>query len=216
VDSVAPGSRRERLRRKIAEAQTVLRQASASAAIKNDPLRQHLNALDLFVGVQGDIYEANEESRRQIYELLTSQTDITAKQAVAEALHAEGTSIVNQLVPRLTGPTEKTLRQTLQTLRLRALCWSTGALAAVIAVTSMFAYAAGLNVGRGQGEDAAHAIQAAMAAGPDAAMSWALLMSDNNPVPAMAACRKNISTDAEGRRYCFMPVWLDPRSNAPQ
>jgi hypothetical protein len=135
VDSVAPGSRRERLRRKIAEAQSVLRQAAASAAIKNDPLRQHLNALDMFVGVQGDIYEANEDSRRQIYELLTSQTDITAKQAIAEALHAEGTSIVNQLVPRLTGPTEKTLLQMLQTLRLRALFWAAGALAAIIAVS---------------------------------------------------------------------------------
>lgn len=194
----------------------MLRQAAASAAIKNDPLRQHLNALDLFVGVQGDIYEANEDSRRQITELLTSQTDITAKQVIAEALHTEGSSIVDQPVPRLTSPTEKTLRQMLQTLRLRALCWSAGALAAIIAASGMFAYAAGLNAGRGQGEDAAHAIQTAMAAGPDAAMSWALLMSDNNPVPAMAACRKSVSTDAEGRHYCFMPVWLDPRSNAPQ
>jgi hypothetical protein len=216
VDTVALGARRERLRRKIAEAQSVLRQAAASAAIKNDPLRQHLNALDLFVGVQGDIYEANEDSRRQIHELLTNQTDITAKQAVAEVLHAEGTSIVDQLVPRLTGPTEKTLRQMLQTLRLRALFWAAGAGAVIIMVTAMFAYAAGLNTGRGQGENAAHAIQTAMTAGPDAAMSWALLMSDNNPVPAMAACRKSISTDAEGRHYCFMPIWLDSRSNAPQ
>jgi hypothetical protein len=59
-------------------------------------------------------------------------------------------------------------------------------------------------------------IRAAMTAGPDAAADWALLMANNNPVPALATCRKNITTDAEGHRYCDMPVWLDaPASLAP-
>jgi hypothetical protein len=40
-------------------------------------------------------------------------------------------------------------------------------------------------------------------------------MADNDPVSAMAACRKSIASDADGRRYCFMPVWIDPLAHAP-
>jgi hypothetical protein len=79
----------------------------------------------------------------------------------------------------------------------------------------MFTYAAGLNAGQTRGEEAAHTIQAAMAAGPNAAGTWSILMADNDPVSAMAACRKSIASDADGRRYCFMPVWIDPLAHAP-
>ena len=40
--------------------------------------------------------------------------------------------------------------------------------------------------------------------------AWAPLMADNDPVQALAACQKAVATDAHGRRYCAMPVWLDP------
>jgi hypothetical protein len=74
----------------------------------------------------------------------------------------------------------------------------------------MFTYAAGLNAGRTQGEDAAHVIRTAMAAGPDAALDWALLMANNAPGPELAECKKNIATDEYGRRSCSLPIWLDP------
>jgi hypothetical protein len=49
-----------------------------------------------------------------------------------------------------------------------------------------------------------------MAAGPEAAATWSGLMADNDPVRALAVCKKSGSADAHGRRYCSMPVWLDP------
>jgi hypothetical protein len=63
-------------------------------------------------------------------------------------------------------------------------------------------------------EMSAHTISAAMAAGPGAASAWASLMADNDPVQALTACRKSVSTDVQGRRYCSMPVWLDPPTKA--
>jgi hypothetical protein len=41
-------------------------------------------------------------------------------------------------------------------------------------------------------------------------MDWAMLMTNNNPAPALAECKKNVTTDEYGRRSCSMPVWLDP------
>jgi hypothetical protein len=70
-------------------------------------------------------------------------------------------------------------------------------------------YAAEFVSGRAQGEMTAHTISAAMAAGPAAVTVWGLLMADNEPVQALAPCRKSVSTDANGRRLCAMPVWLD-------
>jgi hypothetical protein len=83
-------------------------------------------------------------------------------------------------------------------------------MAALIVLSGIFSYAVGLTHGRYEGEAAAHAIQSAMAAGPDAATDWALLMANNDPGPELAECKKNIATDEYGRRSCSMPMWLDP------
>ena len=76
-------------------------------------------------------------------------------------------------------------------------------------VVGGFAYAAGLNAGRTQGEIVGQTINAAMAFGPDAAAAWSSLMANNDPVRALAACQKNAAAEAKGRRYCGLPVWLD-------
>jgi hypothetical protein len=50
----------------------------------------------------------------------------------------------------------------------------------------------------------------AMAAGPEAASSvWASLMANNDPVPALADCRKSVSIASDGRHYWCLPIWLD-------
>jgi hypothetical protein len=55
-----------------------------------------------------------------------------------------------------------------------------------------------------------------MQAGPESATAWAALMASNNPVLALAACKKAISQDDEGRKSCSMPIWLDPMPGTPQ
>ncbi|MDA8383750.1 MAG: hypothetical protein M0037_11970 [Betaproteobacteria bacterium] len=55
-------------------------------------------------------------------------------------------------------------------------------------------------------------IDAALGAMRGAAAAWAALMADSDPVQALAACQKAVATDPHGRRYCAMPVWLDPPS----
>jgi hypothetical protein len=39
-------------------------------------------------------------------------------------------------------------------------------------------------------------------------------MQDNDGAVAMATCRKSLQQDADGRHYCFMPVWTDPIPSA--
>jgi hypothetical protein len=46
--------------------------------------------------------------------------------------------------------------------------------------------------------------------GPNAAADWALLMAYNDPVSALAACKKSTAADANGQHYCLMPVWTEP------
>ncbi|GAB0120036.1 hypothetical protein Acid7E03_41080 [Acidisoma sp. 7E03] len=62
------------------------------------------------------------------------------------------------------------------------------------------------------GEVVGNTISAAMAAGPEAAATWSRLMANNDPVRALAVCKQSVSTNANGRRYCAMSVWLDPPS----
>jgi hypothetical protein len=78
------------------------------------------------------------------------------------------------------------------------------------ALIAWVSFAAGYGSGRAQGNVEGHTIAAAMAAGPDAAAAWSMLMANNDPLRALAVCRQSVSTDAHGRRYCSMPVWLDP------
>jgi hypothetical protein len=68
-----------------------------------------------------------------------------------------------------------------------------------LATSNMFTYTAGLNAGRTQDEDAAHAIRTAMATGPGAPLDWALLMANNDPGPELAECKKNIAMDEYGQ-----------------
>ncbi len=90
------------------------------------------------------------------------------------------------------------------------LIWSLSVMILMIIATSYLSYHLGLSQGQADGEQAAHLIQSAMTGGPDATIDWSMLMANNNPAPALAECRKNISTDEYGHRSCTLPAWLDP------
>lgn len=213
MDSVTSLSRREALLEKIDAAQAALRQTAMAACFKDDPLSEHLNALALCVGALGDIYQASEETQLDIAETLKSQTDVVTREAIAR-VETSGASLMEKLGPRLAASAEWTMRQRFRVLRIRTVVGLSIALIGVILVPCAFTYAAGLNNGRTQGEVAAHTIQETMIAGPADALAWAMLMRYNDAVRSMKECRKNVSTDAAGRRYCQMPVWIDPPPTA--
>jgi hypothetical protein len=127
-----------------------------------------------------------------------------------EIARASAMSISKELGPQLLKAALPTVQLALRFMKQRTIFWALFAMVAIVLISNMFTYAAGLNNGRSQGEVAAHTIQEAMAAGPDAAVDWALLMANNDPTPALEECRKAISKDEYGRKSCLMPVWLDP------
>ena len=131
-----------------------------------------------------------------------------------ERVHASGVGIIDQLAPRLAMLVEQTTVARSKTAWLRVMLGSAAGLLIALALAVGVSYAAGFAAGRSKGEISAHTISAAMAAGPRAAAAWASLMADNDPVQAMAVCEKSVATDAHGRRYCSMPVWLDPPTKA--
>jgi hypothetical protein len=208
VDTVTGGYHNPEVREKLDAALGAMHRAASASVLKGDPLSEQLHALAASVGALGEIYEASADTQLEIAEQLRTQADAMANNAI-ERVHASGVTIIDQLVPRLAAVVEKTSRTQALNARLRVILIGTAGLLIGLAVVAGVSYAAGFASGRAQGELTAHTIAAAMAAGPAAATAWALLMANNDPVQALAACRKSVSTDANGRRFCAMPVWLD-------
>lgn len=203
------------MRERLDAALGAMHRAASASVLKGDPLAQQLNALAESIGALGEIYEASAETEIRIAEQLRTQADAVASDAI-ERVHASGVTILDQLAPRLAAVAERTSRTQALNARLRVILGGTAGLVIGLALVAGVSYAAGFASGRAQGEMTAHTISAAMAAGPAAAAAWGLLMSDNDPVQAIAACRKSVSTDGNGRRFCAMPVWLDsPVQEAP-
>jgi hypothetical protein len=111
--------------------------------------------------------------------------------------------------PRLVGVVEQATRVNIKTLRVRTLVLCAAGLAAAVIFAAWMGFSAGEATGLANGEVAAQTISAAMAAGPKAASAWASLMADNDPVQALAVCRKSVSVASDGRHYCSLPIWLD-------
>jgi len=207
MDTIAP--RREAARTKLAEAQTAMFQTASAAVIKGDPLAGQLQALALCIGGLTEIFEASEDTKLEIAHIFRTQTDTVAKDAI-EKIHASGMSIIDQLAPRLAAAAEQTMRRHIWTMRLRTILWSSGGLIALLIVSGCLTYGTGYTAGRTQGESNGRVISEAMNAGPGAATAWSTIMTLNDPVRALAACKQSITTDDEGRRSCSLPIWLDP------
>lgn len=213
MDSLNSNSRRDTLHEKIETAQAALRKAASAAVIQNDPLSEQLRALAISIGALGDIYDASEDTQIEIANILKTQTELVTKESVAK-VHASGMAIIDQLTPRLVGAVEQTTRTNIRVFRVRTLVLSSVGLAAAVIVAAWMGFSAGKAAGVANGEVAAQTISAAMAAGPGAASAWASLMADNDPVQALAVCKKSVSVASNGRHYCSLPVWLD-REVAP-
>jgi hypothetical protein len=215
VDTVTAGDRRAEVREKLDVALGAMHRAASASVLKGDPLSRQLNALAESIGALGEIYEASADNQLEIAEQLRTQADAVANDAI-ERVHASGVTIIDQLAPRLAAVVERTSRTEALNARLRVIFGGTAGLVFGLSLVAGVSYAAGFASGRVQGEMTAHTISAAMAAGPAAAAAWGLLMADNDPVQAIAACRKSVSTDTNGRRFCAMPVWLDsPMKGTP-
>ena len=215
MDTVAPGSRRDAIGTRVEAARLALQGAASAAIIKDDPLAAHLNALALSVDAHYGIYCATEEAQAHVAENVRRHADILATGAL-DAIRTSLSVLEKELGPQLFRAALPTAQQAFRFWKKRTIAGILLGMVIIVLVAAMFSYAAGLNTGRGQGELAGHTIEDALAAGPNAAMDWALLMANNDPVSSLKNCRKAISTDADGRRYCAMPVWLDPPSPPPQ
>lgn len=209
MDTVSVAKRRDGLREKLDAALGTMHRAASAAVLKGDPLAEQLQALAASIDALAEIYEASADTQLDIADTLRTQADVVATEAVGK-VHASGVAIIDQLAPRLAGVVEKATRERLKALRLRTILGGAAGLGAAAALIAGVAYSAGFASGRARGEVSARTIAAAMAAGPAAATDWASLMADNDPLQALAACRRATETDAHGRRYCSMPVWLDP------
>jgi hypothetical protein len=219
MDTVIPGEgerRGDRLRDNVEAAQQALQRAASAAFLKGDPMADQMQALARSLGVQYEVCRAMQATQVSLVRNIQVHAD-TAASGVSDLFRDTLSTMTAEVGPQLLKASLPTMQTTLRFLRYRTIYWTLLAMIAFVILSGMFSYAVGLNHGRSEGEITAHAIQAALAAGPENAQDWAALMADNSPVAALAACRKNISTDAEGRRFCAMPIWLDaPQQHAPQ
>jgi hypothetical protein len=197
----------------ISQMQVDLERSIQIAGVKNDPTLPLIRVLGTALALQSRLHSQAVSYFRDSSDRLDRQLADTIEQAEL-ALETRRTAIVDELAPKIADTVHYSVQRYWRILSLRTVLGGAGALIVFLCAGGAFTYGAGFSNGRSAGENAAHTIQAAMAAGPGAATDWAVLMADNNPVAAMAACRKVIQTDADGRRYCFMPVWLDPPVDA--
>jgi hypothetical protein len=212
MDSVSQAAdQRAVLRQRLDEARGEMIRAASAATVKGDPLARLTNALADTMGMLGDIYEASADTQIAINERLRTQAQEVAEEAI-DRVHTSGVGIIEQLAPRLAVVVEQTVRKNQRVRLIRAILGGTAALLVAAGFIVAVAYGCGYASGRAQGAQDGRTIAAAMAAGPTAASVWSSLMADNDPVQAIASCKKAISTDDHGRRYCSMPVWLDPPS----
>jgi len=210
MDSLSEATeRRLAVRAKLEAARSEMQRAASAAAFKGDPVASIMESFVGALDALGAIYEASAETQIEIVDRLRQGADEVAEEAI-ERVHSSGVSMIDQLASRLAVVVERTTRTKLQALRMRTILGGTAAIIVGMGLVFGFSYSTGYASGRTQGEVIAKTIAAAMVTGPGAAAAWSTLMANNDPVRALAVCKQSVSTDAHGRRYCAMPVWLDP------
>jgi hypothetical protein len=176
--------------------------------LSGDPAAESLTALWQVLAGMGALMQARQAERAEVAAALAAETQLVVDRASAE-LERRSAKLVERLGPDLARAAERHAAIRLWSIRLRTILASgfiaVGLGVAVFAVS----YGTGFSNGRSAGLIAGKTIAAAMAAGPGAASAWARLMAANDPIRALAACHAKIAKDAQGRRYCAMPVWLD-------
>ena len=210
VESDLPAPFAESLTR-FERAVDALKASAQLAQLTDDPAAGSLTAMVRVMESVAAQFAVRDAERQELARSLELRADQIAENAMAK-VQASGVAIIDQLAPDLSRLVQRVVRQRLWTIKLRTLLASAGAAVALAAVTFAVSYGAGYAAGRQNGLLAAKTIAAALTAEPQAAAAWSRIMTANDPAAALAACRDHTVRDAQGRRYCTMPVWLDPSS----
>ncbi|HVZ27505.1 MAG TPA: hypothetical protein VG798_02520 [Rhizomicrobium sp.] len=175
--------------------------------LSGDPAAESLTALWQVLAGMGALMQARQAERAEIAAAVEGETQVVVDRASAE-LERRSAALIERLGPDLARAAERHAAARLWSIRLRTLLGA-GAVAITLGV-AVFAvsYGAGFSNGQAKGLVAGKTIGTAMAAGPAAARAWAQLMAVNDPVAAMNNCKAE--RDSSGRRYCQMPMWLEP------
>jgi hypothetical protein len=177
-----------------------------------DPAAESLTALWQVLAGMGALMRARQAERREIAAAVAAEAELVVRRASAE-MESRSAALVQRLGPDLARAAERHVEMRLWSIRLRTIIAS-GAVAIGLGV-ALFAvsYSAGFSNGRSAGLIASKTIAAAMKAGPGAASAWSRLMAANDPIAAFRECKSE--RDSSGRRYCRLPIWLDPPGAAP-
>jgi hypothetical protein len=175
--------------------------------LSGDPAAESLTALWQVLAGMGALMQARQAERAEIAAAVAGETQLVVDRASAE-LERRSAALIERLGPDLARAAERHAAARLWSIRLRTLL-AAGSVAVVLGVV-VFAvsYGAGFSNGQTTGLLAGKTIGAAMATGPEAARAWSRLMTENDPVAALKNCKSE--RDANGRRYCQIPMWLEP------
>ena len=186
-----------------------LKASAQLAQLTDDPAAGGLTAMVRVMESLAAQFAVREAERQELARSLQWQADRIADEAQAR-VQASGVAIIDQLAPELSRLVQRTVHQRLWSIKLRTLLSAAGAGVGLAVVIFALSYGAGYATGRQDGLLSARTIAAALTAEPQAAAGWARLMAINDPIAALTACRQHTARDARGRRYCILPVWLDP------
>jgi len=180
--------------------------------LSGDPAAESLTALWQVLAGMGALMQARQAERAEIAAAVAGETQLVVDRASAE-LERRSAALIERLGPDLARAAERHAATRLWSIRLRTLLAAGGVAVVLVVVVFAVSYGAGFSNGQATGLLAGKTIGTAMAAGPDAAKAWSRLMAANDPVAALKNCKAE--RDRTGRRFCRMPVWLDPPLPAP-
>jgi hypothetical protein len=198
VDTLTPV---EALRAKVAETREAFERAASASYLHDDPAKDQLLAMGLAIDAMLQICEINDASQKSV----TASMEANIKEIAGKATQ----QLIEQAGPDVAEAIESATRFHLKTVRLRSIIGGAAGVLIGAALIAGFSYSTGFEAGQTHGEVAANIISAAMASGPGAADAWSSLMANNDPVQALAACKKSVVMASDGRHYCSMPIWLD-------
>jgi hypothetical protein len=175
--------------------------------LSGDPAAESLTALWQVLTGMGALMQARQAERAEVAAAVAGETQLVVDRASAELVRRSA-ALMERLGPDLARAAERHVATRLWSIRLRTLL-AAGAVSVALGV-AIFAvsYGAGFSNGRNAGLLAGKTIEAAMTAGSGAAIAWARLMAANDPVASLNACKAE--RDASDRRFCRVPLWLDP------
>ena len=189
-----------------------LKWSAEFSRLSGDPAAESLTALWQVLSGMGALMQARQAERAEIAAAVEAETQLVVDRASAE-LERRSAALIERLGPDLARAAERHAAARLWSIRLRTLLAAGGVAVALAVAVFAVSYGAGFSNGQAKGLLAGKTIGTAMAASPDTARAWSRLMVANDPVAALKNCKAE--RDGKGRRFCRLPVWLDPAPPAP-